>query len=175
MVVSLPKRIVPAATLRAGRFAVWFARISRALAQQMLLYARRELGLNLAEYRALSILSECRSASIKDIAAGTQLDKAQVIRAIANLTRRGLAVHTVDGRDRRLRVVKLTPAGQAMAARSIPFAVDRQTRMERALPPAERRALWNALVILAQETQAMLTDEARMPAKRRQGHKDLNS
>jgi DNA-binding MarR family transcriptional regulator len=174
MVASLPKRVVPAATLRAGRYAVWFSRISRTLAQQMLLYARRELGLNLAEYRALSMLSECRSASIKDIAAGTHLDKAQVIRAIAGLTRRGLAVHTVDGRDRRLRVVKLTTAGQALAARSIPFAVERQGRMEQALPSAERRALWNALMILSQETQAMLTEEAQKPRRRRRGRMDSN-
>ena len=161
------RRLAPPATVRDGRFAVWFSRISRALAQQMLLYARRELGLNLAEYRTLSMLSECRSASIRDIAAGSELDKAQVIRAIANLTRRRLAIHTVDGRDRRLRVVKLTPAGHALAAKAIPFALDRQRRMEQALAPAERRALWRALMILSRETQAMLTDEAQTPNKRR--------
>ena len=167
MVAPLAKRIVPAATLRAGRFAVWLSRISRALSQQMLLYARRELGLNLAEYRALSMLSECRSASIKDIAAGTQLDKAQVIRAIANLTRRRLAIHTVDSRDRRLRVVKLTSAGRTLPARATPFAIERQTRMEQALPLAERRVFWHALVILSQETQAMLTEEAQVLNKPR--------
>jgi DNA-binding MarR family transcriptional regulator len=167
MVPSPSKRIAPAATLRAGRFAVWFSRISRTLAQQMLLYARRELGLNLAEYRALGMLSECRSASIRDIATGTQLDKAQVIRAIANLTRRGLSIHTMDNRDRRLRVVRLTQAGQALATRSIPFAIERQRRMEQALTPVELRALWRALAVLSQETQAMLIEEAQMPSKRR--------
>jgi len=164
----------PAARLRAGRFAVWFAQISRALAQQMLVYARRELGLNLAEYRALSVLSECPSASIREIAAGTQLDKAQVIRAVGSLTRRGLAIQSIDRRDRRLRVVKLTSAGRALVARSLPFAVERQERMDRALAPGELRALWRALAALDRETRAMLAEEIQRPSKRARGKAAAN-
>lgn len=160
---------LPAARFRSGRFSVWFAQISRALAQQMLVYVRRELGLNLAEYRTLSMLFECPLASIRDIAAGTQLDKAQVIRAVRNLTRRGLAIQSIDRRDRRLRVVKLTQAGRALVARSLPFSVERQQRMDRALAPDELRALWRALVVLDKETRAMLAEEIQQPGKRRQG------
>jgi DNA-binding MarR family transcriptional regulator len=150
------------AATRAGWFALWFAEISRALSQQMLHYARRELGLNLAEYRTLSVLAEWRSASVKDIAAGTQLDKAQITRAVANLTRRRIVVHAVDGRDRRLRVVKLTAAGRALAAKSLPFAVARQKRMERALTPTENRTLWKVLAVLSDEAHAMLAEETRL-------------
>jgi DNA-binding MarR family transcriptional regulator len=141
----------------------------------MLLYARRELGLNLAEYRALSMLAECGSASIKDVAAGTQLDKAQITRAIANLTRRGFAIHTVNGHDRRLRVVKLTPAGRALLARSVPFAIERQRRMERALSLAEVRTLWKALAILSKEAQTMLAEEEQTPRKLKRGRPSANS
>lgn len=161
--------------MRAGRFSVWFGRISRALAQQILLYARRELGLNLAEYRALSMLAECRSASIKDIAANTELDKAQITRAVANLTRRRFVIHTVDGRDRRLRVVKLTPSGRALIAKSVPFAIERQTRMERALTPAELRTLWKALAILLEEAQAMLAEAEQPPPKPKRSRARANS
>ena len=111
------------------------------------------------------MLSECRSASIRDIAAGTELDKAQITRAVALLTKRGLAIHAVDGRDRRLRVVKLTPAGRALIAKSAPFAIARQTRMERALTAAELRTLWKALAVLLDEAQAMLAEEAETPHK----------
>ena len=156
------------ATLRAGRFSVWFSQISRALSQQMLIYARRELDLNLAEYRALSFLEECSAASIRDIANGAQLDKAQIVRAVARLTRRGLAIQMVDGRDRRLRVVKLTPAGRALVAKTMPFAVARQKRMEQRLTAAELRVLWKALGVLSAETQAMVADEARVPRRKHQ-------
>jgi DNA-binding MarR family transcriptional regulator len=175
MVALASPRATSTAVRRAGRVSVWVSRISRALAQQMLLYARRELELNLAEYRALSMLAECRSASIKDVAAGTELDKAQITRAIANLTRRGFAIHTVDGRDRRLRVVKLTPAGRALVARSVPFAIARQTRMERALTPAELRTLWKALGILSEEAQAMLAEEEQTPHRPKRGRGRANS
>jgi DNA-binding MarR family transcriptional regulator len=162
---SAAPHIDPAAA-RAGWFALWFAEISRALAQQMVLYARRELGLNLAEYRALGMLAECRSASVKDIAAGTQLDKAQITRAVANLTRRRLVLSAVDGRDRRLREVKLTPAGRALAARSLPFAIARQKRLEQVLAPAERRMLWKVLAVLSGEANAMLVEESRRSSRR---------
>jgi DNA-binding MarR family transcriptional regulator len=162
------KAVAPGA-LRAGRFAMWFSLISRALSQQMLLYARRELGLNLAEYRVLSVLGECRSASIKDLAFGAQLDKAQITRAVAGLTRRGFAIHAVDGRDRRLRVVKLTPAGQALVARSVPFAIERQRRMEQLLTAAELRVVWRALHALQEETQTMLAEEENAPMKPKPG------
>jgi DNA-binding MarR family transcriptional regulator len=165
----------PAAKLRAGRFAVWFAQISRALAQQMLVYARRELGLNLAEYRALSVLFECPSASIREIAAGTNLDKAQVIRAVGSLTRRGFAIQSIDRRDRRLRVVKLTPAGRALVVKSLPFAVERQQRMDRALAPDELRALWRALTALDKVTRDMLAEEIQRPGRRTRGRAAANS
>lgn len=155
------------ATLRSGRFSVWFSLISRMLSQQMLVYVRREFGLNLAEYRILTVLGENRSASIKDIAAGTQFDKAQVVRAVASLTRRGLATHAVDGRDRRLRAVKLTPAGRSMLARTLPFTTGRQKRLERALTAAELRTLWKALAVLLEQAQVMLDEELKVPGKRK--------
>jgi DNA-binding MarR family transcriptional regulator len=167
MAVAVSQRVVPPASQRAGRFSVWFGRISRALSQQMSQYVRRELGLNLAEYRTLTMLSECMSASIRDIALGTELDKAQITRAVASMTRRGLVIHTVDGRDRRLRVVKLTPAGHALGAKSIPFVVERQNRLERTLSAGELRTVWKALHILAAEARAMEEEEAAQPAMRR--------
>ncbi len=167
MAIPAPQRAIPSATQRVGRFSVWFARISRALSQQMAQYARRELGLNLAEYRTLLMLTECASASTRDIAIGTELDKAQITRAVASMTRRGLVIHAVDSRDRRLRVVKLTAAGHELAAKSIPFAIARQNRMERALSAAELRVLWKALHVLAGETRAMEEEAARPPVRRK--------
>ena len=56
-------------------------------AQHMLLHVDRKFGLNLAEYRILSILADRKTPSIKDIAAHTQLDKAHVTRALTDLDR----------------------------------------------------------------------------------------
>ena len=106
------------------RFSYRFNAIAARLAQHMLLHVDREFGLNLAEYRILSVLAERKSPSNRDIAAHTQLDKAHVTRALTDLIGRGLVSQIVDKQDRRLRVVKLTRAGQAMITATLPIAID---------------------------------------------------
>ena len=141
--------------------------IAHTLAQHMLLQVDREFGLNLAEYRILSVLGERRSPSIKDIAAYTQLDKAHVTRALTDLVRRGLVTQIVNKQDRRLRVVKLTRAGRAMVAATLPIAIERQQRLERRLTTSELRVLWKALAVLAEESTLMLSEVEHGSRRRR--------
>jgi DNA-binding MarR family transcriptional regulator len=152
---------------RDGRFPYWFARISRALSQHLLLHVAAEFDLNLAEYRILDTLADLDSTSIRDIAADASLDKAQVTRAVADLTKRGLVVQMVDGRDRRLRVVKLTPAGRRLRDATLPFVTERQRRLEQRLTPAERRVLWKALTVLSEEAEQLLDAEADAGKRRK--------
>lgn len=155
----------PAPRRRDRRFPYWFARISRALSQQLLQHVQANFALNLAEYRVLSTLADLRTSSIRDIAADALLDKAQVTRAIAALTARGLVIQVVDGRDRRLREVKLTPAGRKLIDRTLPFVTARQQRLAQQLSPGERRALWTALKALSEEAERMLGAELRRSAR----------
>ena len=152
---------------RDRRFPYWFARISRMLAQHLLLHVSAAFGLNLAQYSILNTLADLDSASTRDIAAEASLDKAQVTRAVADLTRRGLVVQMVDGRDRRLRVVKLTRAGRKLIAGTLPFVAARQQRLEARLRAVERRVLWKALTVLADEAERLLDEEARVGARRK--------
>jgi DNA-binding MarR family transcriptional regulator len=152
---------------RVGRFPYWFARISRALSQHLLLHVTAELDVNLAEYRILDTLSDLDSVSIRDIAADSSLDKAQVTRAVADLTKRGLVVQMVDGRDRRLRVVKLTPAGRKLIDAALPFVMERQRQLEQLLTPAERRVVWKALAALSDEAERLLAANERTTTRRK--------
>jgi DNA-binding MarR family transcriptional regulator len=149
------------------RFSYRFNVIAHALAQHMLLQIDREFGLNLAEYRILTVLADRKSPSIKDIAAHTQLDKAHVTRALTDLIRRGLVTQIVDKQDRRLRVVKLTRAGQAMITATLPIAIARQERLERRLTAPERQVLWKALAVLTEEATLMLSEVERGSRRRR--------
>jgi DNA-binding MarR family transcriptional regulator len=142
-----------------GGFAYWFSLLSRVLGQHTLLYVEREFELNLAEYRVLTVLEDRDKPSIRDIAAYTQMDKAQVTRALAALMARGLITQIVDRVDRRLRVVDMTSAGRAILANSLPFMAARQRRLERCLSAAELRVLWNALSALSNEANHMLAEE----------------
>ena len=150
------------------RFSYRFNMIAHTLAQHMLLRVDREFALNLAEYRILSVLGERRSPSIKDIAAYTQLDKAHVTRALTDLVRRGLVTQIVNKQDRRLRVVKLMRAGQAMIRVTLPIAIERQQRLERRLTASELRVMWKALAVLTEESVLMLSEVERGSRRRRE-------
>ena len=141
--------------------------IGAALAQHMLLRVQREFGLNLAEYRIMSVLAAFDSPSIKDIARNSQLDKAHVTRALADLIKRGLATQIVDIHDRRLRVVGLTAAGREIVTATVPFRLERQKRLERRLTASELRIFWKALAALSEEAEHMLAEETQLGAGRR--------
>ena len=151
------------------RFGYRFSMISKALAQHTLLYVEREFGLNLAEYRVLTVLADRDKPSTRDIAAHTQMDRAHVTRALADLIARGLVTQIVDQGDRRLRVVDMTSAGRAIMASTVPFMVERQERLERSLSALELRILWKALSVLTDEAKRMLAEAqyrgARIPAR----------
>jgi len=140
------------------RFSYRFSMISKMLAQHTLLYVEREFGLNLAEYRVLAVLANHEKSSIRDIAAHTQMDKAHVTRVLTDLMARGLVTQIVDQGDRRLRVVDMTSAGRAIMARTVPYMVERQERMERSLSALELRILWKALSVLSDEASRMLAE-----------------
>lgn len=147
------------------RFSYCFNMIGRALTQQMRLYVEREFGLNLAEYRILSILADRKSPSIKDIAAHTQLDKGHVTRALVDLIGRGLVTQFIDKQDRRLRVVELTRAGRAMVTATLPISIERQDRLERRLTATALRVLWKALSVVLEEAERMLAEEEQKGAR----------
>jgi DNA-binding MarR family transcriptional regulator len=142
--------------------------VGAALAQHMLLRVQRDFGLNLAEYRIMSVLAAFEAPSIKDIARNSQLDKAHVTRALSDLIKRGLATQIVDRHDRRLRVVGLTTAGREIVAAIAPFQLERQKRLERRLTASELRIFWKAMVALSEEAEQMLAEETQLWAGRRQ-------
>lgn len=158
---------------RSEHFAYWFARVSRALSQHLLLHMESQFGINLAEYRILRALADLPFASVKHIAADASLDKAQVSRAIADLTRRGLVIHVVDRGDRRLRDVTLTRAGRALVKATLPFVIQRQKTLEQRLTAAERQILWKALRIFWNEAERMRAGEAEARNKQPNGNMQL--
>jgi DNA-binding MarR family transcriptional regulator len=141
------------------RFGYRFHRISRALGQHMLAHVGREYGLNLAEYRVMTVLANRKSPSIRDIALHTDLDKAHVTRALGNLVKRGIADRRIDAGDRRLRDVRLTAQGLIMIKALDRFVLARQRRLERQLTKPEIEAFWNAMSVLSEEADKMLTEE----------------
>ena len=143
------------------RFGYRFHMISRRLGQHMLVHVGREYGLNLAEYRIMTVLANRKSPSVKDIAAHTNLDKAHVTRALAGLVDRGIADQRVDASDRRLREVTLTASGWTMIKALDRFVIDRQRRLEQRLSKSDLDVLWRAMSVLEAEADKMLAEQKK--------------
>lgn len=149
------------------RFGYRFSLISRALGQQMHLYVERELGLNLAEYRILTVLEDSASPSIKEIATKSQIDKAQVTRCMSALQQKGLVTQAVDTQDRRLRSITLTKAGRSLLASMLPFNKERNERLERCISKPELDVLWKILARFDEEVEEMLDEQKKKPRRER--------
>ncbi|MGW2092062.1 MarR family winged helix-turn-helix transcriptional regulator [Promicromonospora sukumoe] len=62
------------------------------------------------------LLAKCGPASLSDIAARQRVDLSVASRQVSTLADAGYVVRTVDDEDRRVRTVKLTESGWALAA-----------------------------------------------------------
>ncbi len=119
------------------QLAVLAETVSRAMAQ---VYAERfELGRD--EWRVLAALYENGAMKTTDVIAHTTLDKMQVSRAVARLERDGLLERSEDAADRRNKVLRLQPAGQAVVAKIVPLVQARVEFLLESLDEAERSCL----------------------------------
>ncbi|KPQ07423.1 MAG: transcriptional regulator [Rhodobacteraceae bacterium HLUCCA12] len=110
----LPYRLVAAAN-----------RTSRAFAERY----RSEFGISIAEWRVLAHLNHAGAVSVRDIEARVDMEKSKVSRAASRLQDAGYITKHVNGGDRRLLELRLTPSGQALVARLLPVAVAYQQEM----------------------------------------------
>jgi DNA-binding MarR family transcriptional regulator len=120
--------------------------VSRALAQ---VYGTTH-GLSREEWRILAALDGAGEVSSVEIAQRTTLDKVQVCRAAQRLEDKGMISRDVHGVDRRLRVFRLTAAGEALFCHALPQVQARAEGILAQLDPVERQALSQALVRLVQ-------------------------
>ncbi|SHI34209.1 MarR family winged helix-turn-helix transcriptional regulator [Wenxinia saemankumensis] len=130
------------------RLAVAAKRSSEDLAR---LY-RDRFGLTVPEWRVLAHLAGAGpDISVRDVEAGIQLERYEVSRTAARLAAKGLLEKTASPADRRLVVLRLTPAGRALLAELLPLAQAYQARIEARLGAAGYQGLDAALRALEAE------------------------
>lgn len=119
------------------QLAVLAETVSRAMAQ---VYAER-FELSRDEWRVVAALYENGAMKTTDVIAHTTLDKMQVSRAVTRLERDALLERSEDASDRRNKVLRLLPAGQALVAKIVPLVQARVEFLLEALDADERRSL----------------------------------
>jgi DNA-binding MarR family transcriptional regulator len=111
---------------------------------------RREFGVSLWEWRTIALLGGAREAlSLNALARAAGIDKSQMSRVVAGLTRRRLVLREADAADGR--GVRLTPsaAGRRLYAGLIRAAAERNDAFLGCLSASERAAFDGALDKLA--------------------------
>ena len=73
-------------------------------------------GVARSEWRLLSVLEDLGDLRVADLAVAALSPQPTVTHALRRLEDRGLVIKTVDGDDRRQRVVALTPAGSSLTS-----------------------------------------------------------
>jgi DNA-binding MarR family transcriptional regulator len=82
--------------------------------------ALRPLGLTNGQFSLLMSLNRPKPPGIGSVAALLAMDRTTLTANLKPLERRGLVTVTVDEKDRRNRLMTLTPAGRALLASAVP-------------------------------------------------------
>ncbi|HUT50254.1 MAG TPA: MarR family winged helix-turn-helix transcriptional regulator [Alphaproteobacteria bacterium] len=117
------------------RLSVLSNTVSRAIAR---IYARR-FGLAVADWRVMAVLGQDAPLSARDVCTLTAMDKVRVSRAVGRLIARDLVERAISVRDRRLSVLSLSPAGQAIYRQVVPLALDAEAKLLDGLSTEEHR------------------------------------
>ena len=120
-------------------------RAARALARRFD-EAFRPLDLTNGQFSLLMSLNRPEPPGMGSVALLLAMDRTTLTAALKPLVRRRLVAVSVDRKDRRSRLLRITPAGRALLARAFPIWRQTHAELERQMPqPADLRAALLAL------------------------------
>jgi DNA-binding MarR family transcriptional regulator len=123
-------------------------RTARALARRFD-GAFRPLDLTSGQFSLLVSLNRATPPSIGSVASLLAMDRTTLTAALKPLERRGLVKVTVDEKDRRSRLLKLTAKGRALLTRAVPIWEAVHATLEKRLANADPERLRGDLHVLS--------------------------
>lgn len=99
------------------------------------------VGLGINQYSILARLARLGPITIQELARHLVTDRSTLGHLLRPLEKRGLATLAVAARDRRSRIIALTPAGKALLIKARPLWTAAQRRFERRFGEAAARDL----------------------------------
>lgn len=98
-------------------------------------------GITIPQWRVMSALGNFPDCSASHVAEYSNLDKVQVSRAVTGLVEMGFVFRSLDSRDRRNSVLRLSDKGQSVYQQIIPVARDFEARFTATLTSDESAQL----------------------------------
>lgn len=120
------------------------------------------LGITPNQFTLLRWLEEDDGGGVRqaEICARMASDPNTIAALVERMQSDGLIKRKTDPRDRRARLISLTPKGRRIYAKARPIAVELQEEVLEVIPAGERERLLEQIEILADACQAALQDEA---------------
>lgn len=119
-------------------------RAARALARRFD-EALRPAGLTSGQFSLLMSLNRPEPAGMRSVATLLAMDRTTLTAALKPLERRGLVTVSVDPKDRRGRLIALTPRGRAVLRDALPIWTSTHAEIDRRLGPADPELLRSGL------------------------------
>lgn len=117
-------------------------------------------GMKTGQFSVLAHLGREPGLDQNGIAARMGVERARVSQLADELETMGLIERSVNGADRRARILRLTTRGEAVRARLRPLARAAQMRVIAPLSPRERELLLDLLVRVIQANRAQVRSDA---------------
>ncbi|MEM7044615.1 MAG: MarR family transcriptional regulator [Pseudomonadota bacterium] len=111
--------------------------LRRANQRHVAIFARHVLDLTPTQFAALARLDEYGALSQNRLGRLTAMDSATIKGVVERLVAKDLVTSRADANDQRLRIVELTPAGQAAIARAKEQAIAARTETLAPISPEE--------------------------------------
>jgi DNA-binding MarR family transcriptional regulator len=117
-------------------------------------------GMKTGQFSVLAHLGLAPNLDQNSIATRMGVERARVSQLADELEAMGLIDRQVNGSDRRARILRLTPRGEAVRARLQPLARAAQMRVVEPLSPGEREVLFDLLTRVIQGNRAKARSDA---------------
>jgi len=118
----------------------------------------KRFGLKLPERRILSVVSARGPSSVNEVSKIISIDKAWVSRTVPRLVNRGLLTIAPDPKNKRRKVLSITPKGASIDASILRTSIQREKTLVRNLTQRELNEFRRVLSILQLEAERMLQD-----------------
>ncbi|WP_420405889.1 MarR family winged helix-turn-helix transcriptional regulator [Nisaea sp.] len=120
-----------------------------------------EFDISIPEWRLIAILGSDGPMTANDIRGRAAMDKVQVSRAAAKLSKSGHIMRQTDPDDRRKSTLSLTHTGQTIYNHIVPMALDREAFLTSALTEKEKGDLIKLLEKLTNRAEKMTNNSIR--------------
>jgi DNA-binding MarR family transcriptional regulator len=135
---------------------------SDALRRGSALRLKREHDISLVEWRTIALIGAMQPVRLRDVAAESAADKAQISRIVSGLVRRGVVERQAYAGDARSAYLQLTPEGIALASKLAAIADDRDQALRSAVDETALAVMLDTLAAVTAKALALSQEEERL-------------